>query len=150
MEDMIADSQVVLQSERLQHHSIPDWECQPQLFVGVRRRGRKCCHIWFHVGWKRGFHILVWRQVRRNTASWGHGGRGVSRDRGVGVVTGPWGPIALTVGVSTSGEVGALAIEGLLLVILAHGHAGGVLPLARLPWHPLAGIVRRGQRPGGI
>lgn len=35
VEDVVTDSQVVLQAERLQHHSIPDWECQPQLFIGV-------------------------------------------------------------------------------------------------------------------
>ena len=38
VEDVVTDSQVVLQAERLQHHSIPDGECQPQLFVGVTWR----------------------------------------------------------------------------------------------------------------
>lgn len=36
------------------------------------------------------------------------------------------------------------------LVVLAHGHARWVLPLDLLPWHPLAGVVRRWQRPGGV
>lgn len=36
------------------------------------------------------------------------------------------------------------------LVVLAHGHARWVLSLTLLPWHPLAGVVRRWQRPGGV
>ena len=36
------------------------------------------------------------------------------------------------------------------LVVLAHGHAWRVLSLARLPWHPLAGVVGRGQGSGGV
>lgn len=36
------------------------------------------------------------------------------------------------------------------LVVLAHGHAGRVLGLVLLAWHPLAGEVRRGERPGGV
>lgn len=36
------------------------------------------------------------------------------------------------------------------LVVLAHGHAGGVLSLALLSRHPLAGEVRRGERSGGV
>lgn len=36
------------------------------------------------------------------------------------------------------------------LVVLAHGHAGRVLALALLARHPLAGEVRRGERPGGV
>lgn len=150
MEDVVTDSQVVLQAEWLEHHPIPDWERQPQLLIGVSWRGWKCCHIWFHVGWKRGLHILVWRQVRRNATSWGHRRCGVTRDWGMGVVTGPGGPTALAVGVSTSREVGVLTIERLLLIILAHRHARWVLSLALLPWHPLAWVVGRGQRPGGI
>ncbi len=35
VEDVVTDSQVVLQAERLQHHSIPDGERQPQLLIGV-------------------------------------------------------------------------------------------------------------------
>lgn len=35
-------------------------------------------------------------------------------------------------------------------VVLAHGHAGGVLALALLARHPLAGEVRRGERSGGV
>lgn len=66
------------------------------------------------------------------------------------VVTRPGGPTALAVRVSASREVGALTVEGLLLVVLAHGHARRVLPLALLPRHPLAGVVRRGQWSGGI
>lgn len=41
VEDVVTDSQVVLQAERLQHHSIPDWERQPQLLVGVGWERRK-------------------------------------------------------------------------------------------------------------
>lgn len=41
MEDVVADSQVVLQTERLQHHAVPDWEREPQLLVGVSWDGRK-------------------------------------------------------------------------------------------------------------
>lgn len=41
VEDVVADSQVVLQAERLQHHSIPDWERQPQLLIGVSWERRK-------------------------------------------------------------------------------------------------------------
>lgn len=40
MEHVVADSQVVLQAERLQHHSVPDRERQPQLLVGVSWEGR--------------------------------------------------------------------------------------------------------------
>ncbi len=40
VEDVVADSQVVLQAERLQHHSIPDWERQPQLLIGVTWESR--------------------------------------------------------------------------------------------------------------
>lgn len=36
------------------------------------------------------------------------------------------------------------------LIVLGHGHARWVLPLALLSWHPLARVVRRGQGPGGI
>lgn len=36
------------------------------------------------------------------------------------------------------------------LVVLAHGHARGVRSLALLSWHPLARVIRRWQRPGGI
>lgn len=132
MEHVVTDGQVVLQAERLQHHSVPDRESQPQLLVGVswgrgesershfnlsrfcktsgrRKKGhfkedarqrrsatltwrrRQCCHIWFHVGRKRGLHVRIRRQIWWNTTSWGHRGCGVSRDRGVGVVSGPWG-----------------------------------------------------------
>lgn len=41
MEDVVADSQVVLQTERLQHHAVPDGEGEPQLLVGVRWTGQK-------------------------------------------------------------------------------------------------------------
>lgn len=41
VEDVVTDSQVVLQAERLQHHSVPDWERQPQLLVGVSWKRRK-------------------------------------------------------------------------------------------------------------
>lgn len=36
------------------------------------------------------------------------------------------------------------------LVVLAHGHARGVLSLALLPWHPLARVVRRGKWSGCV
>lgn len=36
------------------------------------------------------------------------------------------------------------------LVVLAHGHARRILSLPLLPWHPLAGVVWRWQRPGGV
>lgn len=36
------------------------------------------------------------------------------------------------------------------LVVLAHGHTRRVLPLSLLDWHPLAGVVRGGQRPGSV
>lgn len=150
MEDVVADSQIVLQAERFQHHSVPDGERQPQLLVGVCWRGRERRHIWFHVGWKRGLHILVWREIRGNTTSWGHGRCGISGDWGVGVVTGSGRPVALAIGVSTSREVRALTIEGLLLVVLAHGHARWILSLALLPWHPLVGVVWRGEWPGCV
>lgn len=35
VENVVTDGQVVLQAERLQHHSVPDREGQPQLLVGV-------------------------------------------------------------------------------------------------------------------
>lgn len=54
-------------------------------------RGRKRCHIWLHVGRKRRLHILVWRQIWRNTTSWGHRWCRVSRDRRVGIVPRPGG-----------------------------------------------------------
>lgn len=41
MEDVVTDSQVVLQAERLQHHTVPDWERQPQLLIGVSLEGRE-------------------------------------------------------------------------------------------------------------
>lgn len=40
MEHVVADGQVVLQAERLQHYSVPDRERQPQLLVGVSWEGR--------------------------------------------------------------------------------------------------------------
>lgn len=42
VEDVVTDSQVVLQAEGLQHHSIPDRERQPQLLIGVCCEGGKC------------------------------------------------------------------------------------------------------------
>lgn len=36
------------------------------------------------------------------------------------------------------------------LVVLAHGHARGVLSLALLSRHPLARVIRRWQRPGAV
>ena len=41
VEDVVTDSQVVLQAERLQHHAISDRERQPQLLIGVSWEKRK-------------------------------------------------------------------------------------------------------------
>lgn len=35
LEGVVTDSQVVLQSERLQHDAIPYWECQTQVIAGI-------------------------------------------------------------------------------------------------------------------
>lgn len=59
--------------------------------VPLTWRRRQCCHIWFHVMRERGLHVQIRRQVWCNTTSWGHRGCRVSRDRGVRVVSRPWG-----------------------------------------------------------
>lgn len=35
VENVVTDSQVVLQAEWFQHHSVPNWEGQAQLLIGV-------------------------------------------------------------------------------------------------------------------
>lgn len=40
LEGVVTDGQVVLQSERLQHHAVSDRECQPQVVAGITFGGK--------------------------------------------------------------------------------------------------------------
>lgn len=41
LEGVVTDSQVVLQSERLQHNAISHWESQTQVITGVTLNGKQ-------------------------------------------------------------------------------------------------------------
>lgn len=90
MEHVVADGQVVLQAERLQHYSVPDWERQPQLLVGVSWEGREemcdfhlsrfCIRSKKEGGARRQSGTLTWRR-RQRCHIWFH----VRRKRGLHV-----------------------------------------------------------------
>ena len=83
---MVADCQVVLQPEGGQHHSVSDGEGQsqflPRVLLDVWANG------WLHVPSARTTPSRPRGDVGRYTATWGHGRRGVARDRGMLVVHG--------------------------------------------------------------